>query len=170
MTTRSTPLATLALGGLITMSGAAHAVDGCLVLLCLAAPSWSSIPQCVPPVEQVMNDLAHGKPFPTCNMAGAGNSAGHVWSSAPNNCPPQYVTVWEGEGSTSYRCDYDGVIAVTIDGQPWLRTWWRIGDSVTEFSPAAKQTFGAWDTRFEDDYASWLAAHPPVITGCTEGC
>ena len=26
---------------------AAHAVDGCLVLLCFAAPSWKSIPQCV---------------------------------------------------------------------------------------------------------------------------
>jgi hypothetical protein len=170
MTTRSTPLAAIALGGLITMSGAAHAVDGCLVLLCLAAPSWSSIPQCVPPVQQVMSDLAHGRPFPTCSMAGAGNSAGNEWSSAPGNCPPQYVAVLEGEGSSLYRCNYDGAITVSIDGQPWLRTWWRIGDSVTEFSLAAKQMFGTWDSRFEDDYASWLAAHPPVISSCSEGC
>eukprot|EP01036_Dinobryon_divergens_P012369 gene12369-16659_t len=32
----------------------ARAVDGCLVLLCFAAPSWRAIPQCVPPVVQVL--------------------------------------------------------------------------------------------------------------------
>ena len=32
----------------------ARAVDGCLVLLCFAAPSWRSIPQCVPPIKQVL--------------------------------------------------------------------------------------------------------------------
>jgi hypothetical protein len=35
------------------------------------------------------------------------------------------------------------------------------GDTVTEFSPAAKAQLGTWDTRFEDDYAAWLAALPP---------
>ncbi|HNO43391.1 MAG TPA: hypothetical protein PKJ12_12395, partial [Ottowia sp.] len=29
----------------------AHAVDGCKVLLCLAAPSWRSIPECVPTIN-----------------------------------------------------------------------------------------------------------------------
>ena len=71
----------VALSGAITPRRA-HAVDGCLVLLCFAAPSWRSIPQCVPPIRQVLRDLARGKPFPTCGMAGAGNSASHAWASA----------------------------------------------------------------------------------------
>ena len=29
----------------------ARAVDGCKVLLCLAAPSWRSIPECVPTIN-----------------------------------------------------------------------------------------------------------------------
>ena len=55
----------------------ARAVDGCLVLLCFAAPSWRAIPECVPPIREVLRDLARGRPFPTCAMAGAGNSARH---------------------------------------------------------------------------------------------
>ncbi|RZA15171.1 MAG: hypothetical protein EOP02_25220, partial [Proteobacteria bacterium] len=35
--------------------------DGCVVLLCLAAPSWRAIPQCVPPIRQLFRDLARGR-------------------------------------------------------------------------------------------------------------
>jgi hypothetical protein len=140
----------------------ARAVDGCLVLLCLAAPSWRAIPQCVPPVKQLFRDLARGKPFPTCSMSGAGNSANHAWSSAPAFCPPQYTRVMETESAPVYQCDYTGAISVSINGAPFSRTWWSFGgDSVTEFSPAAKTQLGTWDTRFDDDYAKWLAALPP---------
>jgi hypothetical protein len=140
----------------------ARAVDGCLVLLCLAAPSWRLIPQCVPPVPQLFRDLARGKPFPTCSMAGAGNTANHAWSNAPAFCPPQYTRVIDGESAPIYQCDYTGAISVSINGAPFSRTWWSFGgDSVTEFSPAAKTQLGTWDTRFDDDYAKWLAALPP---------
>ena len=140
----------------------AKAVDGCLVLLCLAAPSWRAIPQCVPPVQQVFKDLAKGKPFPTCSMSGAGNSANHSWSSAPAFCPPQYTRVIDGESAPIHQCDYTGAISVSINGAPFSRTWWSFGgDSVTDFSPAAKTQLGTWDTRFDDDYAKWLAALPP---------
>jgi hypothetical protein len=139
----------------------AHAVDGCLVLLCLAAPSWRAIPQCVPPVKQLFRDLSRGKPFPTCSMSGAGNTANHAWSSAPAFCPPQYTRVIEGESGPIYQCDYSGAISVSINGASFSRTWWSFGgESVTEFSPAAKTQLGAWDTRFDDDYAKWLAALP----------
>lgn len=74
-------------------SAPARAVEGCLVLLCFAAPNWRAIPQCVPPIRQVLLDLARGRAFPTCGMAGAGNSAAHAWASAPGNCPPQYTRV-----------------------------------------------------------------------------
>jgi hypothetical protein len=151
----------VALSGAITPRRA-HAVDGCLVLLCFAAPSWRSIPQCVPPIRQVLRDLARGKPFPTCGMAGAGNSASHARASAPGYCPPQYTRVFDGESGPVYSCDYTGAVSVSINGAPFARTWWTMaGDSVTEFSPAAKAQLGTWDTRFDDDYAAWLAALPP---------
>lgn len=145
----------------------AHAVDGCKVLLCFAAPSWRSIPQCVPPIQQVLRDLARGRPFPTCAMSGPANSASHQWSSAPAYCPPQYTRVFDGESGPVYSCDYTGAVAVNIDGVLWARTWWSFaGDSVTEFTPAAKAQLGTWDTKFDDDYATWLALVPPPAPPC----
>ena len=149
----------------------ARAVDGCLALLCFAAPSWSSIQHCVPPVQQVLSDLARGKPFPTCNMAGAGNSANHAWSSVPANCPPQYIGFVDSDsGSVATWCAYDGAITVTINATPWLTTWWSMSNgTVTEYSAAAKAQFGTWDTKFEDDYAVWAASHPAAVV-CTGAC
>lgn len=139
----------------------ARAVDGCTVLLCLAAPSWRSIEQCVPPVRQLLKDLALGKPFPACTMAGAGNSAAHAWSAAPDFCPPQYTRVYDGPNGPVYTCDYTGAISVSVDGMPFARTWWSMnGDSVTEFSPTAKVQLGSWDKRFDDEFAAWLAQRP----------
>lgn len=141
----------------------AHAVDGCLVLLCLAAPSWRAIPQCVPPVRQVLRDLMRGKAFPTCAMAGAGNSASHAWSDPPSLCPPQYTRAYDGPNRTVYSCDFAGAISVTIKGVPFARTWWSAsGDSVTEFSPSAKAQLGTWDDRFDVDYKHWLASQQPT--------
>lgn len=140
----------------------AHAVDGCKVLLCLAAPSWRSIPECVPTINQLHRDLARGKPFPVCSMAGGGNSANNTWASAPSYCPPQYTRVFDGESGPIYSCDYAGAVTVTINGAPFTRTWWSMGgETVTEFTPAAKAQLGTWDTRFDDDYAAWFAALPP---------
>jgi hypothetical protein len=140
----------------------ARAADGCTVLLCLAAPSWKQIPQCVPPMHALLKDLAKGKPFPECSMSGAGNSAGHIWASAPANCPPHYTLVAHGESGPEYHCSYSGMIQVQINGVIFTRTWWREdGDSVTEFSAAAKAQLGTWDTRFDDEYAAWLATQPP---------
>ena len=159
--------AAMALGIVSTLLGAsastsAHAVDGCLVLLCFAAPSWRSISQCVPPIKQVLHDLARGKPFPTCSMAGGGNSANNAWASAPSFCPPQYTRVFESDIGPFYTCDYTGAVSVSITGESFTRTWWTMsGDTVTDFSPSAKAQLGTWDSRFDDDYAAWLASLPP---------
>jgi hypothetical protein len=96
-------------------------------------------------------------------MAGAGNSATHAWASAPAFCPPQYASLSGGDNPVP-TCGYDGAVSVSIAGAPFARTWWSLaGDTVTEFSPGAKAQFGNWDTRFEDDYAAWLAALPPPM-------
>ena len=146
----------------------AHAVDGCKVLLCLAAPSWRSIPECVPTIRQLHRDLAKGKPFPSCAMAGAGNSANNAWASAPSYCPPQYTRVFEGESGPIYSCDYSGAVTVNINGAPFTRTWWSMGgETVTEFTPAAKTQLGTWDSKFDDDYATWLASLPPPAPTCS---
>ena len=147
----------------------AQAADGCVVLLCLAAPNWRSIPQCVPPIRKVLRDLARGRSFPTCAMSGAGNSAGNLSAQAPGNCPPQYTRVYQDEGGgIVYECDYAGAVSVNVDGRLFSRTWWNyLGESVTEFSDSAKAQLGTWDTRFDDDYARWKAwqesIQPPVV-------
>lgn len=139
-----------------------RAVDGCLVLLCLAAPNWRAIPQCVPPIKQLFRDLARGKSFPSCSMAGAGNRARHTWARAPSFCPPQYTMSLDTESGLLYHCQYSGAISVSIDGVPFSQTWWSFGgEAVTEFSAAAKTQLGSWDTRFDDDYAKWQATLPP---------
>ena len=146
----------------------ARAADGCKVLLCFAAPSWRSIPQCVPPIQEVLHDIARGKPFPVCAMSEPANSASHQWSSAPTYCPPQYTRVVDGESGPIYSCDYSGAVAVNIEGVLWARTWWSFsGDTATEFTPAAKMQLGTWDTRFDDDYAAWLAAQPAPTQSCS---
>ena len=146
----------------------ARALDGCKVMLCLAAPSWRAIPECVPTINQLHRDLARGKPFPVCSMAGAGNSANNDWASAPTNCPPQYTRVFDGESRPIYSCYYAGAVTVSINGAPFTRTWWSMGgDTVTEFTPAAKAQLGTWDRKFDDDYASWLAAQPVPTQSCS---
>jgi hypothetical protein len=154
--------------GLCLAAAPARAVDGCTVLLCFAAPNWRAISQCVPPITQVLRDLARGRAFPTCAMAGASNSASHQWASAPGNCPPQYTRVGYAESSPIYSCDFTGAVSVSIDGVPWARTWWSFGGkTVTEFAPGAKTQLGTWNTQFDDDYAAWLALQPPPVDPCT---
>ena len=140
----------------------AHALDGCLVLLCLAAPSWRAIPQCVPPIRQLLRDLAKGRGFPVCTMAGVGNSARNGNSQAPGNCPPQYTVTVETDYGPQPSCSFSQVIDVTVNNQPFVRVWWEPGgESVTEYLKEAKSQLGQWNTRFDQDFSAWQAAQPP---------
>jgi hypothetical protein len=169
-TSVKTALASLGLALALAASAPAHAADGCLALLCLAAPSWRSIQQCVATVVEVLNDLARGRPFPSCDMAGAGNNAALKWADPPTFCPAQYTTSTLLESSTTYQCQFDGAVEVEVNGQLWTRTWWNEGDSVTEFSPAAKAQLGTWDPRFDNDYAAWLATQTPAPPSACSNC
>lgn len=165
LTVHALSAALIAIAGVVPAP--VRAADGCLVLLCLAAPSWRNIAPCVDPVRQVLRDLARGRPFPSCSMSGAGNSASHQWSSAPGYCPAQYTYVSEGVNSPVYSCGYAGAVSVDVQGSLWARVWWNpSGDSVTEFTPAAKARLGSWATRFDDDYAAWLASLAPPPSAC----
>lgn len=134
----------------------AHALDGCLVLLCLAAPNWRAIPQCVPPIRQLLRDLAKGRGFPTCKMAGTGNSARNGNSQAPGNCPPQYTVTVQTDYGPQSSCSFSQVIDVTVNNQPFVRVWWEpSGQSVTEYLPPAKSQLGQWNTQFDQDFNAW---------------
>ena len=146
------------------LSGPAQAVDGCKLLLCLAG-SWQSIGQCVPTVRQALRDLARGRVWPSCGMGGSSGSANQF--VAPEQCPPQYITVaWTDEsGRVTYSCPYVGVIHVAVQGQAWSRTWWSMtGDSVTEWLPAGRAAMvhatSAMDSQFDRDLAAWLDSAP----------
>ena len=130
---RAFALPCLAVAAMAGASAPAHAVDGCQVLLCFAASDWRKVPQCVPPIRQVLRDLARGKSFPTCSMSGAGNSAQHNWAAAPINCPPQYTRLVETDTGSYYTCDYTGAISVVVDGAAFAKTWWNMaGDTGTD--------------------------------------
>lgn len=155
----------IALAGLATPPSA-HAVDGCRVMLCLAAPDWREVKECVPTIHQLHRDLARGKRFPTCKTAGAGNTTAHTWANPPAFCPPQYTRVVEREAGPEYSCDFAGAITVEVNGALWSRTWWRgDGDTRTEYSPTAKAQLGSWDGRFDADFAAWLATRPAPPQG-----
>lgn len=67
----------------------------------------------------------------------------------------------------TYTCDYAGAVSVNIDGALWTRTWWNFsGETVTEYTPAAKTGLGTWETKFDDDYAAWLGMQPPPCQDC----
>ena len=53
-------------------SSKARADDwGCQVLLCLSNPGGPmQFAECVPPVQRLWNELARGRPFPTCSGVG----------------------------------------------------------------------------------------------------
>ena len=141
------------------LSGPAHAVDGCKLLLCMAG-NWQNIGQCTPTVRQALRDVARGRGWPTCSMGG--NSASGNQYVAPEQCPEQYRTSSTDEsGRVIYSCPFSGVIHVAVEGRPWSRTWWSpSGDSVVEWLPAAKAAFAstpdAMDERFDRDHAAWV--------------
>ena len=110
------------IGAIVLLLGSsAHASDyGCKVLLCLANPNGSrAVSECRPPIDQLFNDLARGRPFPTCELAQA-PSGGRSWaqqgtsyydpcpagttalSSGLNAVQGGPVPPWDGDGSIYY--------------------------------------------------------------------
>jgi hypothetical protein len=150
----------LVLGLGLGLSGPAHAVDGCKLLLCMAG-NWRNITQCTPTVREALRDVARGRAWPSCSMGGDSASANQY--VAPEQCPQQYITHagTDESGQPIYSCPFSGVIHVAVQAQPWSRTWWSpSGDSVVQWLPAAKAAFANWpdtmDERFDRDHAAWV--------------
>ncbi len=145
-------LATVALS-----SPAAHAADGCKVLLCLAG-NWSNISQCRPDVEQALRDVARGRGWPTCSMGGS-SSAELQWANQ-GNCPTFYSLygegVWQG-------CQYDGMVSVRVNGAPWSDLFWSAGGgpTSTRYYDQARSALGAnIDPTYDRDAGTFATPAP----------
>jgi hypothetical protein len=63
---------------------------GCQVLLCLSNPAGAmAVAQCVPPITKLYEDLAKGRPFPTCTGGGGVETSAPVYD--PYFCSPSFV-------------------------------------------------------------------------------
>lgn len=148
----------------------ANAADGCKFLLCIAGP-WASISECVPTVREVFDDLAKGRPFPTCDMSGEGNSANNTWVTE-QQCPIMYRQ-YDAVDGNYLSCQYPGLINVYIDGALWSQVFWTTrGDTVTWYSDTARTELTKQpdslplDDTFANDLANWNGAN---VSQCTAG-
>ncbi|WP_319799009.1 hypothetical protein [Nitrobacter sp.] len=75
---------------------------GCKVLLCAAAttPGWSGIRYCVPVMQQLFRDLAHGGRWPSCSEGQASGISYDPYEACP-------------AGLTAAQSSEDGTGAVT---------------------------------------------------------
>ena len=146
----------------IGFTGPANAVDGCKLLLCMAG-DWRHISECTPTVRQALRDVTRGRGWPRCTLASGSTSANHF--VAPEQCPQQYQTAegFDENNQVIRSCPFSGVIHLSVNHQPWSRTWWSAsGDSVVEWLPAARaalaNTPGSMDNEFERTRAATVAA------------
>jgi hypothetical protein len=63
---------------------------GCKVLLCAAAtaPNWSGIPYCVPVMQQLFSNLAHGGGWPACPEGSASGLGYEPYQACPGATTP----------------------------------------------------------------------------------
>ncbi|SDR63437.1 hypothetical protein SAMN05519103_08612 [Rhizobiales bacterium GAS113] len=87
---------------------------GCKVLLCAAAsnPPWSGIPYCVPVMQQLFSQIAHGGGWPPCSEAGT--SGGSIGYQPYQPCPAGSIAVSMGSGQSSYGADPSGSSCATM--------------------------------------------------------
>ena len=151
-------------------AASAHAADGCKFLLCIAGP-WSSIAACQSTVHEVFRDLARGRPFPTCGMTGAGNTASNTWVDE-GSCPGMYRQHDSASGGYS-GCTYPARISVYINGGMWSQVYWDMSaNTSTWYSPAARSGLtpqagsAPLDDRFQNDLMGWNSVQ---VAPCRSG-
>jgi hypothetical protein len=117
---------------------------GCQVLLCLADPRGPETElQCKPPIEKLWHALAHGEPFPSCDLMNsvsdlppdiksvlppsvfvADHGAGaQTVGAGPNYCSPELL-FWGPPEQSMLTCGARGVINVTVNSKLFTRVWW----------------------------------------------
>jgi hypothetical protein len=94
-------------------AAAQDASFGCKALLCAAAaaPGWSGIPYCVPVMQQLFRELAHGEGWPSC-PEGHASGLGYDPYLA---CPAGFTAV-QSEASGANRGGGAGGLQASPDG------------------------------------------------------
>lgn len=143
----------LALASVLALSAAApaYAVDGCRVLMCMAA-NWRDISECRPDVERALRDVARGKGWPECSFSGSGGDQAipttgtRQYATMPNACP-EYFKVWflvetENAFVWDWYCSFTGYLDTYIEGRHWVRWYFDMyGNSLPEWDTAAREAF-----------------------------
>jgi hypothetical protein len=67
---------------------------GCRVLLCLSNPNGPKAAEgCAPPIDQLFDDLAHFRPFPSCDLADGNDGSSYArQTNTPYDPCPQGTT------------------------------------------------------------------------------
>ena len=147
---------------LLASSPAAHAVDGCAVLLCMAG-AWKKAPQaetCEPPVYAALRAVARGHSWPHC--AEGGGSDSNAVTTNEETCPPFYSN-YSNETGRWMSCQYPTVVHVQISGS-WFSDVFTDadGNTSTHYSDTARLQLGtSIDPKYDQDAAAWALAHPP---------
>ncbi len=139
---------------------------GCQVMLCLSDPRGPEAEgACVPPIEKLWDHLAHGHPFPTCDVMESWDSLPkEIRSAIPADVlqSAQSTTLSGGNGGASGSyCPYDlmyydsrigpacrarSVIQVKVDDQVFTRVWWGISGAVIGGAKSQTEYFGTGST------------------------
>ncbi|MCA7941730.1 MULTISPECIES: hypothetical protein [Burkholderia cepacia complex] len=152
---------------LLAPAAPAHADGwGCQVLLCLSDPRGPEHEgECVPPIEKLWDHLAHGNPFPTCDLMESWDALPEEFRRAIPDDVVQLVkstTITGGNGGASGSfCPYDlmyysnlygpacrahSVIQVKLNGQVFTRVWWNISGGLGTKSSSRTEYFGGGST------------------------
>jgi len=109
----------------LALGSTAQADDyGCQVLLCLSNPAGPmAVSECVPPISRLFSEMAqlHPPPFPTCDLAGATNTAALQYGASGDYCPESMASY---ECNNQRVCNVRGSINVVIRGTLVRRFWW----------------------------------------------
>ena len=143
---------------------AAHAVDGCKVMLCIAG-NWQNIATCKPEVEKAMKKVAQGQGWPQCPAA---PNMGLEWTTEAT-CPPFYAQ-FGGDSGGYIGCTYDAIVRTKVNGAPWTDMFWAVGTMSTStkyYPPALNALGGNVDPRYDADAAQYVSPAPPPP--CVDG-
>ncbi len=111
--------------GIAMCWAAARAQDapfGCKVLLCAAAssPAWGGIPYCVPVMDQLFSDLAHGGSWPSCPEAGEAGAIGYEpYLPCPGSTVPGDFQT-DSSGNKTWQTSVSGIFCGKILGQTYV--------------------------------------------------
>ncbi len=181
----------LAVASALLMPAAPAHADGwgCQVMLCLSDPRGPEAEgACVPPIEKLWDELAHGHPFPTCDVMQSWDSLSpEIRSAIPADVVQlmKSTTISGGNGGASGSfCPYDlmyyssnygpacrarNVIQVKLNDQVFTRVWWGITGSVFGGSSSRTEYFGAGSsTPFYDPSQSAQRWIDDFENNCTE--